>query len=139
MRRVLQKAVKPDLRSRAILGRVVFGFSASALGAYSIFNSDFIQYAAPNFLPFGEVWVLAAGVILLLTGLMIIANTGVRKSAKAIALIWGFVAFFIYVPQGIFFEFFVSMGLVGGALLLNTLACAEDITEDFRVDAQAKE
>ena len=139
MRHVLQKTIQPDIRAKAFLGRVLFGIATSAIGIYSVLNAEILRYSVPDFLLLGEVWVIATGVILLLIGFLIILDTGVRKSAKALVFIWGFVAFFVYLPQGDFFQFFQSLVLVGGAFLLNTVACARDITDEFRIDKQAQE
>lgn len=139
MRRVLHKAIKPDLRSKALFGRVVFGGASVALGAYVLMGSDTLQYAAPSFLVVPELWIIIAGVILVLTGLMIITDTGVRKSAKTIALILAFIALFVYLPQGAYSKFLLCLGFIGGALLLNTLAHARDITDEFKKDAEAKQ
>lgn len=122
MKETINKAMKQDFSSHAVLGRVLFGVSFLILGLYSVLNAKMFASNAPGFVPdmLAPLLVMAVGVVFVIAGFGIATGKAVARGSVAIAVVWTLVAVFTNLLSSYFDvrEFFIALAFIGASLTL---------------------
>ena len=112
---------RQNFRDQLVLGRTLFGGATLVIGFEDLFNVGNYASYAPDYVPFPEFFAVFVGIIFVLSGFLILANTHIRKAtAILIALLFLFIIV-VYLPVGDMHSLIEAIALIGGALVIRAL------------------
>ena len=77
-----------------------------------------IRYYLPDFVPFQLFWLLLAGLLLIISGILLILKKYVRQIALFIAGMYSLITIFIYLFDSSLEVFFLNLAIIGGLFLM---------------------
>ena len=126
---VINNIFRQNFHNPAVLGRVLFGLSILVLGLNSALRSESYVSFAPPYIPFPYFFAIFFGVLFTLSGLLILADSHIRKATAVLVGILLLFILVVYLPTGDLSSITRTIGVVGGAILVRSLHAHDEPAE----------
>ena len=118
---LINNIFRQDFKNHLVLGRSIFGVSIFIMGAYGLLDASNYASYAPSYIPFSEALAILTGLVLVLSGILILANSYIKRATSALIILFLLFILLIHLPTGDVFFLVQNLSVIGAALIIRSL------------------